>query len=630
MITQLPVTIAADIEHFTGRTWLVPTLLERFEKSDERMFILTGGPGSGKSAVAARLVQIACGDAPAGPYSHLAGTGLAYYHFCQAQYNAVVDLIGFVKSLSMALADRYPAFAQALTHIDQRHSGINIRQTVGQATGSEITAVKIERLEVGGLSARKAFSHVVAEPLQKLVQSSDSCTILILADALDEALPFDPDDNIVSLLADVSDDPRDLPRQVRILMAGRPDPCVVDLIRKPALDLVDDAPDSAHDVQDYAERRLTPVLAEPAVRRDLAQRISTADAGDFLYARHVLDDFVRHPADPAELTLPEGLDGVYGTFLRREVGRRGGTWRTYRPLLGVLVMARGSGLTRQQLAGIMKKRISKIEELLEPGMQCLTGAFLDGPFRIYHQSFREFLLESQVHRLEPDEVRDDLARYFWKQYVAFRHRGASLDDYALAHLPVHLAEAGRTEDVRRLLLDYRWLQTKLDRLGVNTLLADFALSQPADDDPTRKLHCVLEQGAYILAKAPDQLAPQLLGRLLDDGDRCIQALLAQAGRQCRRPCLLPRAASLRQGSALLRTLAGHTSKVTAVAVTPDGSRAVSASTDNTLKVWDLASGVCLATFHAHGFLSSCVVTPNGRTVVAAGALGRVHFLRWEE
>jgi WD40 repeat protein len=64
-----------------------------------------------------------------------------------------------------------------------------------------------------------------------------------------------------------------------------------------------------------------------------------------------------------------------------------------------------------------------------------------------------------------------------------------------------------------------------------------------------------------------------------------------------------------------------------VAVTPDGSRAVSASDDKSLKVWDLASGVCLATFLADGTLFACAVTPDGRTVVTAGASGRLHFLR---
>jgi WD40 repeat protein len=39
----------------------------------------------------------------------------------------------------------------------------------------------------------------------------------------------------------------------------------------------------------------------------------------------------------------------------------------------------------------------------------------------------------------------------------------------------------------------------------------------------------------------------------------------------------------------MRALEGHTSSVNAVAVTPDGRRAVSASADGTLRLWDLAS-----------------------------------------
>jgi hypothetical protein len=51
----LPKTVAANIEHFSGRTWLLPTLLDWFEQTDARMFILTGEPGTGKSTVAAWL-----------------------------------------------------------------------------------------------------------------------------------------------------------------------------------------------------------------------------------------------------------------------------------------------------------------------------------------------------------------------------------------------------------------------------------------------------------------------------------------------------------------------------------------------------------------------------------------------
>jgi WD40 repeat protein len=45
----------------------------------------------------------------------------------------------------------------------------------------------------------------------------------------------------------------------------------------------------------------------------------------------------------------------------------------------------------------------------------------------------------------------------------------------------------------------------------------------------------------------------------------------------------------------LRTLEGHSDSVNGVAVTPDGRRAVSASSDKTLKVWDLDTGRAVRT-----------------------------------
>src|SRR5665647_355733 len=65
-------------------------------------------------------------------------------------------------------------------------------------------------------------------------------------------------------------------------------------------------------------------------------------------------------------------------------------------------------------------------------------------------------------------------------------------------------------------------------------------------------------------------------------------------------------------------LTGHSSTVCAVAVTPDGTRAVSASVDKTLRVWDLASGETLRTLEGHSALVSAVaVTPDGTRAVSA-------------
>jgi WD40 repeat protein len=65
--------------------------------------------------------------------------------------------------------------------------------------------------------------------------------------------------------------------------------------------------------------------------------------------------------------------------------------------------------------------------------------------------------------------------------------------------------------------------------------------------------------------------------------------------------------------ACLKTLEGHTAWVYAVAVTPDGRRAVSASKDKTLRVWDLETGGSRV---IEGSVCAVAVTPNGRRAVS--------------
>ena len=64
----------------------------------------------------------------------------------------------------------------------------------------------------------------------------------------------------------------------------------------------------------------------------------------------------------------------------------------------------------------------------------------------------------------------------------------------------------------------------------------------------------------------------------------------------------------------LRTLEDHSDYVSGVAVMPDGKRAVSASSDNTLKVWDLETGMLIATFHCDAPALCCAFVDEQRIV----------------
>jgi len=58
-------------------------------------------------------------------------------------------------------------------------------------------------------------------------------------------------------------------------------------------------------------------------------------------------------------------------------------------------------------------------------------------------------------------------------------------------------------------------------------------------------------------------------------------------------------------------------------------RAISASGDKTLKVWDLDTGLPIATFHCDG-PANCCACADERRIVAGDEGGRVYILRLEE
>ena len=193
------------------------------------------------------------------------------------------------------------------------------------------------------------------------------------------------------------------------------------------------------------------------------------------------------------------------------------------------------------------------------------------------------------------------------------------DDYAWRWYAYHLAQAGRQEQLRRLLLDFDWIRAKLEATDLTALIADYDL---LPEEPQAKLvQGALRLSAHVVAQDKSQLAGQLLGRLLFDFSPAIRVLTERAALYHLGPSLKPKSCSLTPpGGPLLRTLEGHSGAVIAVAVTPDGTQALSASRDNTLKVWDLGSGRALRTLEGHsGAVRAVAVTPDGKQAVSASA-----------
>jgi WD40 repeat protein len=163
------------------------------------------------------------------------------------------------------------------------------------------------------------------------------------------------------------------------------------------------------------------------------------------------------------------------------------------------------------------------------------------------------------------------------------------DGYLLDWLPYHLVKAGHGDGCRDLLFDVAWLRRKLAARDVHALIADAGLCP--DDPEVERLGRALRMSAHVLNRDERQLAAQLLGRLAkEDGDRTARLLNTAYG-EIPAGVLVPRGARhLLPPGPLLQTLEGHSSWVYGALLLAGGARALSWSWDNTLRLWDLASG----------------------------------------
>jgi tetratricopeptide (TPR) repeat protein len=464
--SQLPITVAANIEHFTGRTWLLSEILNWIEQSDERNFLLTGGPGAGKSMILAWLAGY--GPEPDDPEAQAQLRRLreqvAGAHFCQANSRNLSPQ-AFAESIANQLTVNVPGFREALAAILAERVQFTITQQVGTAkAGANITGVSIARLDLGALGDEISFDRAFTQPINKLYKSGYDKPLLLLVDSLDEAQTYTGQTNLAQLLAKLAD----LPPQVRILATTRPDPRVLMNHRHARkFDLIISAPPDDDDVGRYVAGRLAAASTglNEAEQERLAKQVADKAAGIFLYAALVLDDLLPQlpaAADMGAYPLPDGLGAIYQGYLLREVGKDDALWYDlYEPLLGLIAVAQGEGLTATNLTALVRR---DVRQALRASKQYLAGNLPDGPFRLFHKSFTDFLLEDESNidrHIDAVTMHRRIADHYWE---ISRDGWLNCDDYGLNNMAVHLSSSGRGADLVNLI-GPEWMQVRYERGG---------------------------------------------------------------------------------------------------------------------------------------------------------------------
>lgn len=436
--------IARLTADFTGRRWIFDDIESWLRNTQGRFFILTGAPGVGKSALAARLTQVRY--------------DIAAFHFCIAGRSSTIEPPSALRSLAAQLAESFSAYGSALANtIDPIHLSVRVDFRVGEMTGGEIAGVIIQNLRAG--DPQTEFDLLLRAPLAEL--PAPHAPVILLVDSLDEAVTHRSEFNLVTLLAAAGD----LPPWIRFVCTTRPERRVLRYFDdvEPHV-LAAESQMNRDDLRRYVSGRVAKkgirarLNAAQIESEALVTRLDALAAGNFLYAKFLLDDIQdgHQPVDDLG-GLPKGLYDLYHGFLKRFAV---GEWEDrYQPMLAVLAAAQ-EPITEAQLAIFSGVPPGKTRRQLGVLQQFLDMLEEDGGpkrFWLFHQSFREYLLD-ETRNLDfwcaPEEGHGKIASACLE---GCREQWDTCDAYCRTHAAVHLAEAGMWEALADLIQDPLYL-----------------------------------------------------------------------------------------------------------------------------------------------------------------------------
>ncbi len=471
---------------FVGRDWLFDRLGKWARRPESRLLLLTADAGVGKSAVAAQAT------------ARLNVCGL---HFCTRSKLESCGPVAWIQELVYQLASRSPPY----------------REYVGPRPPADWNQ-----------PPEALFRGLITEALQTDAGLGDTGEPWILVvDGLDESLAC-AGPALIDLLADVVEQGL-LPSWWRVLATSRPDRSILARFRidgSKTVQLNAEYEENLADLDCYVAgrvERLPPEVLPEGRRREVAARVTERAGGNFLFARMALDAL----ADPdperrlgfEELdSLPPQLGGIYHQMFRKRFPSR----RTYEqeisPLLECLTAARDPlpDDLLLQVAGLGdaagRRGLLALSQFLRQDADGLS---------VFHKSLSEWLMDpaaSAEFAVGVVAGHGRLASALWQDFQAGPEH---LSAYADAHLHRHLAEAGRWEDLARLLQARR--DTLLRRWVVGGAWADglFCLP-PLVDALARRWWTRVAAAGYLtqlarihLSRGEYDVAERQLGRVLD-------------------------------------------------------------------------------------------------------------------
>ncbi|KAF4772655.1 hypothetical protein HAV15_005068 [Penicillium sp. str.  len=509
-----------------------------------------------------------------------------------------------------------------------------------------------------GISAKplkEQFDELIYKPLHSLTQSRlPGSRLVIVVDALDEC----DHDNDVQVILQL------LPRVqefkspcLRFFITSRPELPIRSGFRTVVHhDLIlhkVPEPIIAHDISLFLKHKLSAIRQErslpPAWPGDVnVQALVTMSVPLFIFVATICRLFADHNLDP-EQCLTEilkyqnqesKLDATYLPVLNRLVSKYNGTRQMQlvqevQDVVGPIILLENplSVTSLSKLLGISTISINARLNSLHSVLNIPNGDTL--PVRLFHLSFRDFLLDSNTRDKTPfwvDEKKWNqilLTRCLSLMHKNLKKNICSLQSYGTErrsinpqsiqhHLPPELqyscrywihhlthckSPKGQSDTLLTFFKEHflHWVEAMSILGNISGVVQGITALQLAGEDQndselSRFLHDAkrfILQYSQIADIAPLQLYASglIFAPKMSIIRRCFEKEL---------PDWIKKGPEVEENwSSELRTIDGHSSPVQSVAFSSDGRLLASGSDDNTIKLWDPATGTLKQTLEGH-------------------------------
>jgi tetratricopeptide (TPR) repeat protein len=432
--------IAVHLEGFVGRRWMI----QRYNKwlndlEASRIFWIVGEPGAGKTALAAYL-----------GHKHREVMAL---HLCRAGHDDKSDPRRCVLSLSYQLATQLPDYRDRLA---------------AMALSEEI-----------GKSAVTLFDNLIVQPLTPPFPAPSGFAVLVI-DGLDEA-SYNGRNELAEFLG--SEFPR-TPNWMRLVITSRPNPEVMQPLQGLTPEWLSvSSPKNLEDIRSFFQKGLAEIPTYNSTP-ELTDALAKRSNGLFLYARLVLQDLKEGRIQFDHLDqLPSSLGGIYARFFARQFPDREAYAQRVRPLLELIVAARGPlpiSLAKVALGWtIYDCKINEDEEWGGEIIRALGSLILrDGlNLKLFHETAAEWLTNPSLAGIYYVDRAIGKARISDACLKEFHDTSAFPSEYTIANLASHLIDQQRWDDLlhvvtsNRIQLTARWIERGETEEGISCLTA---------------------------------------------------------------------------------------------------------------------------------------------------------------